>query len=367
MNRKKVKGLFARKSGIYYADTIINGKRLTKSLGTKDYAEAVYKLGKLKSEHIEQSLDMFSGFDDPFAEECPTLSVALERAMEERFKDYADSKTARAHILTIIKIIGDIKLDQISAKHINKIRNTLKKQGKVEGTINRYMGKLSVILHLARDEWEVVTDIPKIPKYKETGKRHYILTPETEKRLLEWLYKQKNAHPKKTSKEGWEYAELAMVLIDTGLRLSEGLTLEVQDVGETMLTVRAVNAKNGKSRVVPLSKDAKEILMRRVKSAGGKPRACLFNGMGKWAALDRMRKAKAALGLSHTDLGWHTLRHTCATRLLKAGTDIVTVQTWLGHHDIKTTRRYLHYIEGSMEKALTNVSKMFTRETIARA
>ena len=36
----------------------------------------------------------------------------------------------------------------------------------------------------------------------------------------------------------------------------------------------------------------------------------------------------------------HALRHTCATRLMAAGVDVVTVQHWLGHKDISTTMRY---------------------------
>ncbi len=38
----------------------------------------------------------------------------------------------------------------------------------------------------------------------------------------------------------------------------------------------------------------------------------------------------------------HALRHTCASRLLNKGVDIVTIRDWLGHADIKTTMIYAH-------------------------
>ncbi len=54
-------------------------------------------------------------------------------------------------------------------------------------------------------------------------------------------------------------------------------------------------------------------------------------------------KAKAEIGLGgDEELVPHTLRHTCASRLVRGGIDIRRVQMWLGHQTLQMTMRYSH-------------------------
>jgi integrase len=69
------------------------------------------------------------------------------------------------------------------------------------------------------------------------------------------------------------------------------------------------------------------------------------------------KNAKAAVGITDPDCVPHSLRHTCATRLLSATGDIKLVQVWLGHSDITVTARlYAQVTEHRLRVAATALS-----------
>ena len=57
------------------------------------------------------------------------------------------------------------------------------------------------------------------------------------------------------------------------------------------------------------------------------------------------------------DIVWHTLRHTCASRLVMAGVDIRTVQEIMGHKTLAMTMRYSHLSGDHLTRAVNRISK----------
>lgn len=145
----------------------------------------------------------------------------------------------------------------------------------------------------------------------------------------------------------------------TGLRWSELRELRVADFVEVpvpRLVVRRAQPegigtkrpKSNKSRHVPLV-DAVLPLVREMTAGkgpddllvttenGARLYATAFKNSTRWAETGRGRRL-------------HDLRHTAACLWLEAGVSPTTVQAWLGHADLTTTQRYLHYLGTSADE-----------------
>ena len=136
---------------------------------------------------------------------------------------------------------------------------------------------------------------------------------------------------------------LFTLMLDTGLRAGEATGLRVRDL-EWSAGAEGIRVlgKGGHWREVPLLPGMPcRPLLRRV--AQGRPgEAYVFPGRGDGPLTVRaVEKRFAALcetvGIAAVP---HDLRHTCATRLVNRGTDILAVQRLLGHSSVQTTQRY---------------------------
>jgi integrase len=141
----------------------------------------------------------------------------------------------------------------------------------------------------------------------------------------------------------------------TGLRMGELRALRWRDVDfpRSVIRVRASYAadelsvpKSGKVRSVPMVDEAAQLLARLSErdSFVGDDDLVFAEDDGTWLNDDRLRRryetAMKTAGLRR--LRFHDLRHTFGSLAITRA-DIVEVQAWMGHADIQTTMRYLHY------------------------
>ncbi len=129
-----------------------------------------------------------------------------------------------------------------------------------------------------------------------------------------------------------------------GLRISELINLRISNIDSSRRQIKIHQSKGKKDRMTLLS--GKMLVLLREYFKEHKPKDWLFEGQkgGKYSTTSIQKvfqRAKNAAGIrKHATV--HTLRHSFATHLLEAGTDLRYIQELLGHGSSKTTEIYTH-------------------------
>lgn len=197
-------------------------------------------------------------------------------------------------------------------------------------SVNVYASALKFLYSVTLDRPEEIARMPRmrVPMYVPV-----VLSTVEVQRLLSAL-------------ESDKQRALVMLAYGAGLRVSEVCKLRVDDIDPKRMLLHVRHAKRGRERYVMLSPRLLKTLRTYWKQA--RPVGPhLFPGRGVTklytrAAVHRaITKAARATGITKR-ISPHTLRHSFATHLLEAGTDLRTLQVLLGHASLKSTMAYLH-------------------------
>jgi integrase len=177
-----------------------------------------------------------------------------------------------------------------------------------------------------------VKEVPRLPKFR---KKPVAYTDVELKRFF-------------AACDDWERAFFSLVL-STGLRRGELQTLHWSDLdlGRRQVHVTAKPEygflpKDWEERTVPIPPQVVKLLRKHPRLPGcplifpsptGKPRYAFLH--------DRCKEVAKRAGLNPERWHLHRFRDTAATRWLRAGIDVRTVQVWLGHESLATTQKYL--------------------------
>lgn len=263
-----------------------------------------------------------------------TLGQVRDLAAANRWNGTKSGATALLNARIVVDIIGkDKPVEDVDDEDVDAVVSVLLAKGNSWATINRKMSALRTMLKLAhKRKW--LAELPDMPHRKEGAGRIKFFTDAD---LL--------AIAGRTAMLGKDTeADLWVFLADTGARVSEALQLEWTAITATHGTFW--KTKNDLPRTIPLTKRVQAMMVRRRDQS--KPFDITYDqARGAW---DRVK----TLLNKDADGEWviHTLRHTCASRLVQRGVALLVVKEWLGHKSIQQTMRYAHLAPANLDAAV---------------
>lgn len=196
-------------------------------------------------------------------------------------------------------------------------------------TINRSLGTLKKALRMAWERGAVPVDYSGlIKRLPENNQRTLYLSIEQVRTLAD-------AASEPVRAAIW-------IGLLTGCRRGEVCKIKAEDIGDEVIRIEAGNTKTLRYRQVPIVPALRPWLKYL-------PLSVTFEGVKSG-----VRRARIKAGLP--GVGFHTLRHSCATILLDLGTPLHVVRDVLGHSTIKQTERYAHAMVAPQRAALESLS-----------
>lgn len=343
-----------KRGGIWHVDMVHEGRRVRESTKTGDR-----KLAEVRQAEILAGLFRGTHVPSAGAGTSYTVGKAFDRAFEGAWLTEARENTKRSALdnfrgLTVAGwLTPSTPVGSLDRHALEKLQRDLVDSGLSNGTVNRRMWVVRAILEQAHKDGalKAMPDVPK-NRRESSGRREY-LTREDEARVLEFCLG--NAR----------YAtmrDLLVVLLDTGMRLSEATGLRRGDVDFTLGVVRvgADRDKTHAGRAVPMTTRVREVLTRRLADAattavfeapeGTGPKYWMFHADKRWAEI------RKGVGLPESVV-MHSTRHTLGTRLFEAGVDLRTAMEYMGHKTPTMTLRYAKAVAGQLKDAASRIER----------
>ena len=154
-----------------------------------------------------------------------------------------------------------------------------------------------------------------------------------------------------------------------GLRLREGVQLQIADLDSDRMQIHVHKGKGGKDRYVPLP-DRTLVLLRQywrthchplwlfpARTPHGVPLSKAGKHLSPSSVQKALRAACLASGIQkHVTV--HTLRHTAAMLRKEAGDDLQSISSFLAHSSLAVTQIYLHQVEGRQDTTWLKVEAL---------
>lgn len=341
-------------SKVFYLRTRV-GKRQRVTIRLGEFGPLSVKMARTKANQIKSHIALHGEL--PKTKEAAPKVLSFRAFTEKEYAPYAKGskrswKTEESMLNRyFLPLFGKRPLDSIGKREIQKY-HTETKERLSPSTANRHLAFVHRIFQLAIEWGFISTPNPAdgIKAFPEPKHRERYLSEEEIARLFTALEKDANKVA----------ASAIRFLLLTGLRKGEALRAKWEHFDRERGQLFLPQTKNGKSRYLPLNEMAIDLLSKQAKTEGN---PYIFPGRKEGShiqTIDRnfYRARKAA---KIEDVRIHDLRHSHASILINSNVDLYTIQTLLGHSNIRMTQRYSHLSSKSLKRAVSNVSDFVGR------
>ena len=327
-------------------------RRHRQSLDTTTRFQALHRLRELTAQleaeagKLNVNVRTFSQNYFEWARTHKPASVASEEMRLRRIVNWLDEQ----RVYTIC---------EITPHHIERLRVYLLEENlapdgyapryRTRTTVNRYLQALRGMIYKAIDwgAYDGENPLRKVKFFREGGQVKPLSEAEIT-RVLE-VAKEMSEDPHARSTLQRSIYDILLLVLNTGLRRTEVMTLKWSDIKNDELYIKG---KGDKGRVVPLNAEARAIIKRQPRRMS----PYIFDVPNR-ASCSVLRRTTETIGRrAGVPFRLHLLRHAFATRLLASGVDVVTISALLGHSKIMTSLLYSHTDKARKRKAVNGIT-----------
>jgi len=270
----------------------------------------------------------------------------IRAASPHTIRAYRDTLKLFFIFLVQDRSVADLRLEDLQVEHVVRFLRSLedvRKNGRATRNC-RLTALRSFFGHLLRYDptrAQQYNRVLAIPSKKHAPSCANYLEPEEVRVIL--------AQPDRATRLGARDHALLLFLYNTGARISEALSVRMNDICLSRPRQVRLHGKGGRDRICPLWKETTTAIQRispeppesavLFRNARGQP----LTRDGAAYVLDKYTCAAAQHlpSLRKRRVTPHVLRHSCAVALLQSGMDITVIRDYLGHVSIATTNRYV--------------------------
>ena len=328
-----------KRNGNYYLDFYFRGRRVREKVGSS-------KGAAVRARSVREGEILQNRFKIVPKRGAPTFETLADKYSDLVSIHRRGHHVERYIIKTLKAHFGKYRVSDLTVEDAEKYK-TKRSRSVKSATVNRGLTLAKHMLAKAV-EWKMIADNPfrgvrnlGVPKRDER-----VLSADEEIKLLAACDRVRSRLLR----------PLIVLALHSGMRRGEVLSLEWSRVDFDQRAFRIINAKsNAGNRVIPMNTTVHTLLSDLAKRTTS-PLIFPSNRKPGEKLLDLKKGFKKTVqlaGIPH--IRFHDMRHTFATRLIRAGVDIISVQHLLGHSKITMTARYAHSLADAKMAAVSKL------------